>query len=118
MRNELLFRCGLPSSTAFEALGVNGAVLREEPHVRPKQVLSAVVPKGSPCVLSAQHVAARVRELFRLVCEQDLEGIVAKRKSGVYRPELPSAWVKMKNRGYSQARDREELFVRRAGGAR
>jgi bifunctional non-homologous end joining protein LigD len=111
--NELLFRRGFPSFVAFDALRVNGQDLREGPLLERKQVLSAVVPKGSPFVLSAQHVAGRGRDLFRLVCEQDLEGIVAKRKSGAYRPELPSAWVKVKNPDYSQARDRHELFDRR-----
>lgn len=38
-------------------------------------------------MLYADHIAARGGELFRLVCEQDLEGMVAKRRDGLYAPE-------------------------------
>jgi ATP-dependent DNA ligase len=55
-------------------------------------------------------------DLFRVVCESDLEGIVAKRKDGLYTPEETS-WVKVKNPQYSQAEGREELFERRAARA-
>jgi ATP-dependent DNA ligase len=52
-------------------------------------------------------------ELFAAVCDQDLEGIVAKRKRSAYDPSSPLAlWAKIKNREYSQARDRHELFER------
>ena len=47
------------------------------------------------------------------MCERDLEGIVAKRKRSAYDPAaIVPAWVKIKNREYSQARDRHELFER------
>jgi ATP-dependent DNA ligase len=36
-------------------------------------------------------------ELFRAACAADLEGLVAKRKDGLYTPESPT-WVKIKNR--------------------
>jgi ATP-dependent DNA ligase len=42
-------------------------------------------------------------------CEEDLEGIVAKRKDGLYTPEETS-WVKIKNPVYSQAEGLRELF--------
>ena len=46
------------------------------------------------------------------VCELDLEGIVAKRKTAAYRAtEKPSPyWIKIKNPHYSQAEGRDELF--------
>jgi ATP-dependent DNA ligase len=44
------------------------------------------------------------------VCESDLEGIVAKRKDGLYVSNRAAAWVKVKNRDYSQARGRREMF--------
>jgi len=42
----------------------------------------------------------------------DLEGIVAKRKTSLYRPtDKPSPhWIKVKNPAYSQAVAREEFF--------
>jgi ATP-dependent DNA ligase len=69
------------------------------------------VPKRSSVILRAQHLAGRGREFFAAVCAQDLEGVVAKRKDGRYDP-THTQWLKIKNREYSQARDRHELFVR------
>ena len=54
--------------------------------------------------------------LFRLACEHDLEGIVAKRKQGTYLPQEPSSWVKIRNRSYNQWVGREELSEGERGG--
>jgi hypothetical protein len=43
---------------------------------------------------------------FELVCEQDLEGIIAKPKTSRY----PFTWIKVKNPNYSQAAGRREWF--------
>jgi ATP-dependent DNA ligase len=52
--------------------------------------------------------------LFERVCGLDLEGIVAKRRDGLYVPEETS-WVKIRNSSYSQPEGRSALFdVRRA----
>ena len=51
--------------------------------------------------------------LFQRVCELDLEGIVAKRKSAPYVTEREhSTSYKIRNRAYSQMVGREELFER------
>jgi ATP-dependent DNA ligase len=47
----------------------------------------------------------------------DMEGIVAKRRDSIYDPET-ATWVKIKNRNYTQARDRWELFERRVANGR
>jgi ATP-dependent DNA ligase len=39
---------------------------------------------GHPDILLAQHVESVGCQLFNRVCEQDLEGIVAKRKDAAY----------------------------------
>jgi ATP-dependent DNA ligase len=44
-------------------------------------------------------------DLFRTVCDMDLEGIVAERKDGRYTP-AETCWVKIKNSGYSQGEGR------------
>jgi ATP-dependent DNA ligase len=67
-------------------------------------------------VLYADHVPENGVDLFRVVCEQDLEGIVAKRRDGLYTPEA-TTWVKIKNPRYSQAEGRRELFERRRAAA-
>ena len=51
-------------------------------------------------------------DLFRVVCERDLEGIVAKHAQSPYR-DLPRSWLKVINADCSQLRDRHELFERR-----
>ena len=51
--------------------------------------------------------------LFQRVNKLDLEGIVAKLKSGPYVSERDnSTWFKIRNRKYSQMVGREELFER------
>ena len=55
-------------------------------------------------------------ELFEQCCKRDLEGVVAKPKLSPYRRlDGKPLWVKVKNRGYSQAEGRSELFGRRRG---
>lgn len=49
--------------------------------------------------------------MFRLACEHDLEGIVAKRKSDPYLTDH-ATWLKIRNHDYSQWVGREELFER------
>ena len=51
-------------------------------------------------------------DLFRVVCERDMEGVVAKQANARYTPEA-TTWVKIKNRQYSQAVGREDFFDRR-----
>jgi bifunctional non-homologous end joining protein LigD len=67
--------------------------------------------KRSP-VLYVDYIEADGRQFFEKVCELDLEGIVAKRKTGAYRAtEKPSLyWIKIKNPRYSQAEGGDELF--------
>jgi hypothetical protein len=49
------------------------------------------------------------KKLFRLACDSDLEGIVAKRKFDPY-IEKQASWLKIRNTSYSQWEGREELF--------
>ena len=51
--------------------------------------------------------------LFQMVCQRDVEGVVAKLKSGPYVTNREaSTWYKIRNRPYSQMAGREELFER------
>jgi ATP-dependent DNA ligase len=58
-------------------------------------------------LLFAGHVEGRGKALFRAVCEQNLEGIVAKRKIAPYRKV---GWLKIKNKNYTEADGRRKLF--------
>ena len=66
-------------------------------------------------LLYCDHVEHDGEGLFRLACEYDLEGIVAKRKSDPYLLDQAS-WLKIRNQGYSQWAGREELFDWERGG--
>jgi len=67
--------------------------------------------KKSRCqeILYAQHIDTRGVLLFEAICAKDLEGIVAKRKNGIYRNN-GKEWVKIKNPKYSQAEGRQNLL--------
>jgi len=70
------------------------------------------VPADAP-LKYVEHVEGSGTSLFQRGCELDLEGIVAKRKSGPYVTEREhSTWFKILNREYSQKEGREELFER------
>lgn len=59
--------------------------------------------------MCADHIKERGVEFYRAVCERDCEGIVAKRKDGVYSAR-GRTWIKIKNPHYTQAEGRKELF--------
>jgi ATP-dependent DNA ligase len=57
------------------------------------------------------HPDCRRRDFeYRVACERDLEGIVAKWKHGTYQADGLTSWLKVKNPTYSQAEGRHELF--------
>jgi hypothetical protein len=66
--------------------------------------------EGSEIISEALSVAGRGRELFELMREHDLEGIVAKRLDDPYDPRV--RWLKIKNPDYSQKEGRGDLFNR------
>jgi len=73
--------------------------LRQLPLFKRKQILRRIVPTQPAPVLYADHFDQKGVDLFRAVCEMDLEGIVAKRKDGMYTP-TETTWVKIKNPRY------------------
>ena len=84
------------------------------PLIDRKLRLRGIVPQGAERLLYCDHVEGDGEGLFRLACENDLEGIVAKRKSDPYLAEH-ATWLKIRNQGYSQSLGREELFERERG---
>jgi bifunctional non-homologous end joining protein LigD len=112
---DLLFRRGEPRYYAFDLLWADGDDLRYLPLIDRKLRLRSVVPNQGERLLYCDHVEQDGERLLRLACEHDLEGIVAKWKSGLYLPEQPPSWVKIRNRNYSQWVGREELFEKERG---
>src|SRR5207245_6387005 len=80
-----------------------------------KQRLRGLVPRTGQRLLYSDHVELRGERLFELVCNRDLEGIVAKRKFDRYLLDGSAIWLKIRNRNYSQWIGREELFERERG---
>jgi len=96
------------SYVAFDILWLNGTDLRALPLTERRQSLQAIVSKGSPIVSEALSVEGRGRELFELMCTNDLEGVVAKRLADPYDTRV--RWLKIKNPDYSQKEGRGDLF--------
>ena len=112
---SLLRRRSPQTFIAFDLLWLDGKDLRHLPLIERKRTLRKLLPVGAP-VLYADYIDGAGRELYRVVCEMDMEGIVAKRKDGLYTPEA-TTWVKVRNPRYSQGQGRRELFERRRGAA-
>ncbi len=108
---ELLARKGKPCYYAFDLLWLDGEDLRDRPLLERKAKLRALVPEEDSRLLYVDHIEASGVALFERVCEMDLEGVIAKRKKGLYREG--TTWYKIKNAVYSQAEGRGEVFDRR-----
>jgi ATP-dependent DNA ligase len=95
---------------AFDLVWLNGADLRGLPLLERKARLCKLV-SGSHCprLLYAQHIDGAGKQFFNEICHRDLEGVVGKRKNGLYREDRPD-WLKIKNRSYSQTEGRQELM--------
>jgi ATP-dependent DNA ligase len=76
-----------------------------------KRLLRKLLPRPAQSILYVGHFKSGT-DLFRVICERDMEGIVAKQANSRYTPEA-TTWVKIKNRAYSQAVGREDFFDRR-----
>ena len=68
------------------------------------------------CLMYVDCIDSAGADFYHVACEHDLEGIVAKRKDGLYTPHETS-WVKIRNPQYSQMEGRRELFEKRAHAA-
>ena len=108
---ELMRRRGPFCFYAFDLLWLDGRDLRGLPLSERKALLRKLLPRKPHAVVYVQHVTSGT-DLFKVVCEQDMEGIVAKQAAASYTPDA-TTWVKIKNRHYSQAVGRHDFFDRR-----
>ena len=83
------------------------------PVVERKKRLARLV-RAAKCsrLLYAQHIEHHGKAFFAEICARDLEGIVAKRKLGIYKDDS-NGWLKIKNKSYSQAEGRHQLLTNR-----
>src|SRR6516162_610059 len=109
MFSELLRRRGPFCFYAFDLVWLDGRDLRDLPLSERKVLLRKLLPRRKArSVLYVDHVANGT-DLFRVICERDMEGIVAKQVSARYTPDA-TTWVKIKNSAYSQAIERQDFF--------
>lgn len=107
--NELLFRRGQPYLYAFDLLWLNGEDVRKLPLIERKARLKELVREsGNPALLYADHVDGYGIDFFRIICEKNLEGIVAKHRASPY--DASAKWIKIKNPAYTQTERRQKLF--------
>jgi bifunctional non-homologous end joining protein LigD len=107
--NELMFRRGVPYFYAFDLMWLNGRDLRQLPLIQRKERLRSLILKANnPVLLFADYIPEFGVDFFRMICEKNLEGIVAKQRDGCY--DRSARWIKVKNPQYTQSKDRSELF--------
>jgi bifunctional non-homologous end joining protein LigD len=113
--NALMRRSQKARYFAFDLLWLDGQDLRSVPLLARKQQLKRLLPARSAHLLYVDHTKGAGTELYRLACQLDLEGIVAKRAASQYDHNSDAKdWIKIKNPLYSQKEGRGDLF-RRAG---
>ena len=111
---KLLFRREWPHFYAFDVLSLGGEDLTGVPLLERKARLLRILPRIETRLLYLDHIEHRVRDLFRVACERDLEGIVARWAHGPYQTDgRRTSWVKIKNATYSQIKGRHGKFEQR-----
>lgn len=103
--NALLFHRGVPQFAAFDLVWLNGCDIRAWAYEKRKAALRHLIRGREWVSFIDSHAEA---ELFDVVSNLDLEGVVAKRRDEPYAPQ--TRWVKVKNRSYSQAIGRWRFF--------
>ena len=111
--HKLLFRRDWPFFYAFDLLELEGRDLRNLPLIQRKRLLKRIMPSVESRLRYVNHIAERGTDFYRLICDRDLEGVVAKWKRGTYQNSGRTSWLKIKNPEYSQAANRHELFEKR-----
>jgi bifunctional non-homologous end joining protein LigD len=94
----------------FDVLRHDGRDLTSWPYSERRRVLDSLALKGN--LWRTPEAFDDGLALYQAVCDHGLEGVVAKRRRGVYRPGQRGSWVKVKNPDYWR-RDAEIAAVMR-----
>ncbi len=102
--------CSFDRFSILDLLYLNGRDLCQLPLIERKEKLRALIEKSAlrGVICCGKYVEERGVDLFNEVCQRNLEGVVAKRKTGTY--STISGWLKIKNPNYTQSERRHELF--------
>lgn len=84
----------------FDILHYDGQDLRGLPLKERKEILAAVVP-DTPAIHKIQFIEKEGRALFKAIKQQDMEGIVCKKKDSVYNGKRSADWIKVINYQYA-----------------
>jgi bifunctional non-homologous end joining protein LigD len=96
LRRELARkRSGDLTYYAFDLLYLNGQDLRQQPLLKRKQQLKALIAKR-PRFLFADHLEAEPEDIYAHACRMGLEGIVSKKRDAPYRSGRQDSWIKSK----------------------
>jgi bifunctional non-homologous end joining protein LigD len=81
----------------FDILWINGYDISDLEIIQRKELLRAVIPDHDS-IKYVDHIDCEGKAFFRLVQDQNLEGIIAKRKDSIYIPGKRSkSWLKLPN---------------------
>jgi bifunctional non-homologous end joining protein LigD len=94
---------------AFDVLRVDGHDLTCNPWSDRRSVLEQLELSSPLCLVADAFDDGEA--LFEAVCSHGLEGVVAKRRSGKYRPGY-RGWVKVKNPDYWRRESEVRAFAR------
>jgi bifunctional non-homologous end joining protein LigD len=112
--NQLLNRKAEPVLYAFDLLWLDDEDLRRLPLVERKSLLAALVQASRrERILYAQHVEGDGKRMFEEICARDLEGIVAKRRLGIYKDD-GNAWSRSKTVPTHRPREDTSYFPKRS----
>jgi hypothetical protein len=92
----------------FDLLWLDGVDLRPLTFLERKNRLRQLV-RGRTGFLYAEHVPTTGKDLYQVICREDVEGIVAKHKLAPY-VTSPATWFKVLNPDYTQKRGGREMF--------
>jgi bifunctional non-homologous end joining protein LigD len=81
---------------AFDLLVDRGEDIKRLPNIVRKDRLASLLAGVNPPIIYGDHVIGRGKDLFREVCKQGGEGIVAKKASCAYKGARTHNWLKIK----------------------
>lgn len=107
--NELFSQNINPAFYVFDLPWLDGEDLRRLPLMKRKQLLWKLIQKNDRVqLIYAQHIEEQGIGFFELICRNDLQGVVARRKFGTYKNST-NDWLKIKNPTYSRMKERQLL---------
>ena len=81
---DLMFGRGQVFFYAFDIMYLDGEDLTDLPLIERKQRLTGLSVDAPECMLYVDHIEEQGKDLYEMICQRDMEGIVAKPKISPY----------------------------------